>query len=71
MIFESTIGGYLALSPNGIAKEFFWPALSLVFIPESKIITLGEMSNSEYLRWKRGIRDCFADKFADWLCKNR
>lgn len=67
--FESSSGGILANESRGRRQERAWSDLNLIFIPDGKAKTLAEMSEEEYLQWRKereGMGESFAAKFGKW-----
>jgi XTP/dITP diphosphohydrolase len=65
--FESGVAGTLTESPRGTLGPYDWSALSLLFIPEGRDMTLAEMTLPEREAWNVQRRlVSFTKKFGDW-----
>ena len=71
--FIAHIKGTLSLEQKGVMQPHHWSKLALIFIPEGKKKTLGEMNHDEYAGWSQNAKEkeSSAQQFAEWLVQLR
>lgn len=74
VVFAETIPGVIAPQPRGEMSPMHWSPLALIFIPDGQDITLAEMSETDYAKWRAqradGGKD-YAHLFLDWYRDHR
>ncbi|MFH1916906.1 MAG: non-canonical purine NTP pyrophosphatase [Nanoarchaeota archaeon] len=68
--FESETPGTICEGERGQARKYNWSSLYLIFIPEGEKKTLAEMTEEEFLAWrKKRFPFSNVSKFAEWFLK--
>ncbi|MBI4450435.1 hypothetical protein HY642_00540 [Candidatus Woesearchaeota archaeon] len=68
-LFTARIAGTLAAEPRGAMQPHLWSTLGLIFVPDGKQVTLGEMDAAEYAQWSKYSKEAESAscQFAKWL----